>query len=89
MRMNSISGGGDCRLISCTGGMGLSVAMPVPVFVLYNSVGLDDAGRLAWYGDVHRLREYGKEMVRDGNSVYLWMKWQSYGSGLLRCIPGL
>ncbi len=31
------------------------LAKPVPVFVLYNAVGLDSEGRLAWYKDVYRL----------------------------------
>jgi murein L,D-transpeptidase YcbB/YkuD len=30
---------------------------PVPVFVLYNTVGLDGEGRLAWFKDVYRLGE--------------------------------
>lgn len=31
------------------------LAKPVPVFVLYNTVGLDGAGGLAWYKDVYKL----------------------------------
>gem|GEM_PF-6204276 len=37
--------------------MPVAIGKPVPVFVVYQTVDVDPAGKLAWYKDIYQLRD--------------------------------